>query len=57
MAGLFSANAWNKIWVYRGTFLLGLQNTVLSAVFGLFLSLVIGIVLGLFATSGKNRLC
>ena len=56
MAGLFSANAWNKIWVYRGTFLLGLQNTVLSAVFGLFLSLVIGIVLGLFATSGQKPL-
>lgn len=56
MTGLFSANAWNKIWVYRGTFLLGLQNTVLSAVFGLFLSLVIGIVLGLFATSGKKPL-
>lgn len=56
MAGLFSADAWNKIWIYRSTFLLGLKNTVISAGFGLLLSLVIGIILGLFATSGKKLL-
>lgn len=56
MAGLFSADAWNKIWIYRGTFLLGLKNTVISAGFGLLLSQVIGIILGLFATSGKKLL-
>lgn len=56
MAGLFSADAWNKIWIYRGTFWLGLKNTVISAGFGLLLSLVIGIILGLFATSGKKLL-
>lgn len=56
MAGLFSEDAWNKIWIYRSTFLLGLKNTVISAGFGLFLALCIGIVLGLFATSGKKPL-
>lgn len=56
MAGLFSADAWGKVWTYRGTFLLGLQNTTLTAVFGLMLALIIGIILGLFATSGKKVL-
>lgn len=56
MAGLFSANAWNKIWVYRETFLLGLKNTAICAVFGLLLALLIGVTLGLFATSGKRPL-
>lgn len=56
MSGLFSAEAWNKVWLYRGTFLLGLENTALTALFGLILALVIGIVLGLFATSGKKPL-
>lgn len=56
MAGLFSSDAWNKVWTYRGTFLLGLENTALTAVFALFLALAIGIVLGLFATSGKKPL-
>ena len=31
MAGLLSADAWNKIWTYRGTFLLGLENTAATA--------------------------
>lgn len=56
MSGLFSAEAWNKVWLYRGTFLLGLESTALTALFGLILALVIGIVLGLFATSGKKPL-
>ena len=52
MAGLFSADAWNKVWTYRGTFLLGLENTAVTALFALLLALVLGIVFGLFATSG-----
>lgn len=54
MAGIFSANAWRKVWTYRGTFLLGLFNTVLTALFGLLLSMILGIVFGLMATSGKK---
>ena len=56
MAGLFSADAWNKVWTYRGTFLLGLENTAVTALFALLLALVLGIVFGLFATSGKKPL-
>lgn len=56
MAGLFSAEAWNKIWVYRGTFFLGLKNTAMTALFALMLALVIGILFGLLATSGKKPL-
>ena len=56
MAGLFSAEAWNKIWVYRGTFFLGLKNTAVTALFALMLALVIGILFGLLATSGKKPL-
>lgn len=56
MAGLFSAEAWNKIWIYRDTFFLGLKNTAVTALFALALALVIGIFFGLLATSGKKPL-
>lgn len=56
MAGLFSADAWSKIWTYRGTFLLGLENTAATALFALVLALALGILFGLFATSGKRPL-
>ena len=56
MAGLFSAEAWNKVWTYRGSFLLGLENTAVTALFALLLSLVLGILFGLLATSGKKPL-
>ena len=52
----FSADAWGKVWAYRGTFLLGLQNTLITAVFGLLLALMLGIVFGLFGSSGKKPL-
>ncbi|MBO5057293.1 MAG: amino acid ABC transporter permease [Lachnospiraceae bacterium] len=56
MSGIFSENAWLKVWTYRGTFGLGLLNTVETALAGVVLSLVIGIVLGLMATSKKRIL-
>lgn len=56
MSGLLSASAWAKVWAYRSTFLLGLWNTVRTAVFGLLLSFVLGIIFGLMATSGKKVL-
>jgi len=56
MAGLFSADAWEKVWIYRQTFLLGLSNTAVTALFGLLLSLLLGIVFGLMATSEKKGL-
>ncbi|MCR4903705.1 MAG: amino acid ABC transporter permease [Butyrivibrio sp.] len=56
MSGLFSARAWNKIWLYRNTFLLGLANTLKTAVVALFIALFLGIVFGLMATSNKKIL-
>lgn len=56
MDSLFSASAWEKIWTYRSTFLLGLYNTVRMALFALILSLILGIIFGLIATSGKKSL-
>ena len=56
MSGLFDASAWAKVWTYRGTFLLGLSNTAKTALFGLLLSFVLGVIFGLMATSGKKVL-
>ncbi|MDF2511407.1 MAG: L-glutamate transporter rane protein/L-aspartate transporter rane protein [Herbinix sp.] len=56
MDGLFSITAWEKVWTYRSTFLLGLYNTSRMALFALILSLVLGIIFGLMATSGKKYL-
>lgn len=56
MSEMFSATAWKKVWAYRSTFGLGLFNTIRTAFFGLLLSLLLGIILGLMATSGKKVL-
>lgn len=56
MGGIFSPEAWTKVWIFRETFLLGLSNTAQMAFFALGLSLVLGIVFGLLATSGKKKL-
>lgn len=56
MSGLFDAAAWGKVWTYRGTFLLGLANTAETALFGLFLAFILGVIFGLMATSGKKVL-
>ncbi len=56
MAGVFSEAAWLKVWTYRATFLLGLFNTVRTAVFGMLLALVLGIIFGLFATGRRKAL-
>jgi len=56
MTEIFSAQAWGKIWIFRDTFLLGLYNTVRIAVVALMLSMILGVVFGLMATSGKKAL-
>lgn len=56
MEGFFSPDAWEKVWIFRSTFLLGLWNTCRMAVFALLISLVLGIIFGLMATSGKRWL-
>lgn len=56
METLFSAEAWQKVWIYRETFFLGAGNTIKMAFFALLISLVLGVVFGLMATSGKKVL-
>ena len=56
MSGIFSYRAWEKVWIYRDTFLLGLLNTVQTSIFGILLALVIGMIFGLMATSGNKLL-
>ncbi len=56
MEGLFSITAWEKVWTFRSTFLLGLFNTGRMALFALLLSMVLGILFGLMATSDKKYL-
>ncbi len=56
MDGLFSLDAWEKVWTFRSTFLLGLYNSARMALFALLLSMVLGILFGLMATSGKKAL-
>lgn len=56
MASLFSEQAWEKVWTYKSTFLMGFGNTLETAIFAVLLSFAIGIVLGLMATSGKKIL-
>ncbi|MDD4849391.1 MAG: amino acid ABC transporter permease [Gemmiger sp.] len=53
---LFSVASWAKVWAYRTTFLLGFGNTLRTAVFALLLSMVLGVIFGLAATSGKKAL-
>lgn len=56
MSGIFSYRAWEKVWIYRETFLLGLLNTVQTSIFGILLALVVGLIFGLMATSGNKLL-
>ena len=55
MATLFSMDAWARVWNFRATFLLGLKETVLTALFSILLALLLGLVFGLFST-GKSRI-
>ena len=55
MAGFFSKDAWMKVWTFRSTFLLGLEHTCITAVFGLLIALLLGIIFGLMAT-GRNKI-
>jgi len=56
MEGLFSIAGWEKVWAFRSTFILGLLNSARMALFALLLSLVLGIIFGLMATSSKKLL-
>lgn len=56
MSNLFSVEAWQKVWLFRAGFILGLNNTLSMALFALILSFLLGIFFGLISTSGKKTL-
>lgn len=56
ISNFFNPAAWSKVWTYRATFLVGLANTLKTAIFALVLALVLGVLFGLMATSGKKLL-
>ena len=53
---MFSESAWAMVWAYRDTFILGFINTIETAVAGIILALVIGIIIGLMALSDSKAL-
>jgi putative glutamine transport system permease protein len=53
LESLFSIEAWDKVWIFRGVFLQGLANTSIMALFALVVSLALGIVFGLMATGNS----
>ena len=56
MSGLFSLDSWSTVWTHRESFLLGLSNTLQTAVCALALAFIIGAALGLMSTSGNKPL-
>ncbi len=56
MNGLFALDSWATVWNHRDSFLLGMGNTVFTAVCALMLAFAIGAAIGLMATSDKKAL-
>lgn len=56
MSGLFSQDAWNKVYMYKGTFILGFWNTLQTSILGILLALILGLIFGLMATGGNKIL-
>ena len=53
---MFEADKWELVWTHRQTFIDGTISTLLMALFGLALAMVIGVVIGLMATSHTKPL-
>lgn len=56
MGNLFSLDAWMMLWHFKETFILGFLTTIGVSLSALLISLYLGIIFGLMATSGKNAL-
>lgn len=53
---MFDPNKWSIIWAHRQSFINGTVSTVIMAIFGLIISLILGVIFGLMATSSKKPL-
>lgn len=56
MGNLFSIDAWLKVWIYKDTFILGFLTTIEISIAAFLISLALGVMFGLMATSGKKGL-
>ena len=56
MGNLFSLYAWMMVWHYKDTFILGFLTTVQVSLISLLISLTLGLIFGLMATSNKLSL-
>lgn len=56
MGNLFSLDAWMMVWHYKDTFILGFLTTVQVSLISLLISLTLGLIFGLMATSKKLSL-
>ena len=56
MGNLFSLDAWMMVWHYKDTFILGFLTTVQVSLISLLISLTLGLIFGLMATSNKLSL-
>ena len=56
MDEIFKAEAWEKLWTYRSTFLTGFGNTLRTAAAALVLALLLGFLFGLMASSRRRLL-
>ena len=57
MSGLFSLESWSTVWTHRESFLLGLGNTLQTAVCALALAFIIGAALGLMSRAAAVSCC
>lgn len=53
---MFDFDRWNIIWTHKQSFIDGTLSTIVMALFGLAISLALGVIFGLMATSGKKPL-
>ena len=53
---MFDPAKWNLIWAHRQAFIDGTVSTIVMAFFGLVIAMILGIIFGLMATSGKKPL-
>lgn len=53
---MFDINKWGIIWTHRQSFFDGTLSTIVMALFGLAIAMMIGVIFGLMSTSGKKSL-
>ncbi|MCM1165906.1 MAG: amino acid ABC transporter permease [Lachnospiraceae bacterium] len=53
---MFDINKWETVWKHRQSFIDGTLSTIIMALLGLAIALILGVIFGLMSTSGKKPL-